>query len=163
MKKVRYFAGAVGVAPVLGLMMPAGNGEAAVTHAPAGKGKAVSLAHLQHAIPTIGGCRNPGFSDASSSRGLQEVVSGTIGGSCISRVAGLLHGRHLNLDMRTRFYSFNGTKIGDDHFNVAHFYSPQDNTIWTHTISVDAWRACIALVLASNHNSKKYGPICASI
>jgi hypothetical protein len=163
MKKVRYLAGAVGVAPVLGLMLPPGNGEAAVAHAPVGKGKAVSLAHLKLAGPDIGGCRNPGFASAYSSRGLSELVSGTLGASCISFVAGILHGRHLDLDMRTRFYSYNGRKIGGDHFNVAHYVASHDYTYWNHTTSVNAWRACIALVLAANHNSKKYGAICASI
>jgi hypothetical protein len=162
MKKVRYLAGAVGVAPVLGLMMQPGNGAAAVTHPSADKGKTVSLAHIK--ALNIGDCRNPSEDLVSSSRGFHGTVYGTLGASCISLVYGALGGRHEDLDMRTRFYSLNNKKIGGDHFNHFFSYSPIANTTtWYHTTTTDAFRACIALVLAANHNSVKHGPICGSI
>lgn len=163
MKKVRYLAGAAaGVAPVLGLTIPPGNAVAAVTHDSVVKGKTVSLAHVKTPFNT-GDCRNPSSSSAVSSRGFSEVVDGTIGASCISVVLGRLTGRHLDLDMRTRFYSLNNTKIGGDHFNVAKYSPIAGFTDWTHTTTVDAFRACVALVLSTNHASVKHGPICASI
>ena len=57
MKKVRYLIGAAGVAPALGLMMSAGNASAGITHAPTGKAKAVSLAHIKGTLPRkLGSC-----------------------------------------------------------------------------------------------------------
>ena len=165
MKKVRYLTGVVGAAPVLGLITPPGSAGAAVTHAPAANGKTVSLTHVQTRPLNVGGCRNSAsLSPRRSADGLSEFIRGTPGASCIAFVSGRLGGRHLNLDMRTRYYSYGGKKIGDDHFNPAQPYSPAFGiTSWTHTTTVDAWQACIALVLASNHNSKKYGPVCLSI
>jgi len=159
MKKVRYLAGAVGVAPVLGLMMPPGNGVAAVTHTPAGKGKAVSLAHLRATRPdNFGDCPNPRGLFITGRGGFTELVYGQSGHSCISRVSGSLRGDFPSLDMRTRFYNANGGKVGDDHFNTGHFSGR--STVWTHTTTTFARRACIALVVASPNHALIVSPIC---
>ncbi len=162
MKKVRYLAGVVGVAPALGLM-PAGTAANAATHAVAGKGKEVSLVHLKLA-PAVGGCAQPlGAGTTSSAKGLYEEISGTYKGSCISFEYGALDGTHTNLDMRTRFYNHSGVKIGGDHYTSGQYNHNLLQTSWDLKVSANARSACIALVLATNHNSVKYGPICASV
>lgn len=160
MKKVRYLAGAAGVAPVLGLMMPPGNAMATVTHSPAGQGKSVSLVHLRaSARPhNTGGCNSPASITSLTESSLFGTMHGTPGVSCISRVTASLPGGHTELDMRTRYYNFNGGKIGGDHFDTAHRL--QFATSWRHTDTVFAHKVCIALVEASPKHTWKYGDIC---
>ena len=166
MKKVRYLAGAVGVAPVLGMMMPPGNGVAAVTHTTPDKGKTVSLAHLRATRPGNFHPRN--FSDCPTPRVLftsrrgsfEELVFGQSRHSCISRVSGSLRGDFPSLDMRTRFYNANGGKVGGDHFNIGHLSPARRSTVWTHTTTTFARRACIALVVASPNHALIVSPIC---
>jgi hypothetical protein len=164
MKKVRYLAGAVGAAPVLGLMMPPGNAEAAVTHAPAGQGKMVSLAHLGAARPyNFGGCNLPEVHVSSTrSSGLGGQMNGELNHSCISHVSGILTGGHTELLMRTRFYNRGGGKIGNDHFDQPNRHSKSGLvwTSWVHTNTVDAFEVCIALVENSVSRTRKYGDVC---
>lgn len=153
MKKVRYLMGAMGAAPALGLMMPAGNATAVTSHSPANKGKTVSLASAHRR--QVGDCPPPrGHTSNGTLANLLRTVFGTIDGNCVSFVGALWDGKHTSLDMRTRFYQFGG-KVGGDHFNVGNSNTPAPGvTSWKHTISQrGASEACVALVQASaNHN-----------
>jgi hypothetical protein len=161
MKKVRYLAGVAGVAPVLGLMIPPGNAVATVKHAPADKGKTVSLAHLRIAhTDNFGNCRSSTGIGSKSSHGLTGYMFGTRSASCIDFVSAFLPGGHTELDMRTRFYNRAGTKIGGDHFDTAS--RSNTSTRWKHTTTINAWSVCIALVEASPNHTRKYGDICLS-
>jgi hypothetical protein len=162
MKKVRYLAGAAGLAPVLGLMMPPGNAAATVTHAPTYKGKTVSLPHLKVAHPrNLGDCLSSTRTSSQSPEGILGFMFGTPFHSCIGYVSAALHGGHTQLDMRTRFYNRAGTKIGGDHFNTA-YHGSSGWTSWKHTTKVNAWTVCIALVEASANHTRKYGDVCLS-
>ena len=158
MKKVRYVIGAVGVAPALGLMMPAVNAAAAVTHTAKKEGKTVSLVHSR---PDPGGVRRV-CGGGHSKHATKGIFEGFVfySGTCIHETEGILGKSQTGLSMRTRLYSTGGGK------NYSHFVPGSivggATCFFNVTNKVDH-EACEALVATNNHGDVKYGPVCETL
>jgi len=150
MKKVRYVIGAVGAAPALGLMMPAVNATAAVTHPAKNAAKTVPLA------PTCGSNKIQGIFSANGHFHGAFTYSGV---NCIHRQYASLNFAKKGLTERVRFYSGGGGLERTAYLGGKIAHSPS-NTLWSSYPNFNAHKVCEALVLNGNHNSVKYGPLC---
>lgn len=160
MKKVKYMIGALGVAPALGMLMPAGNAAAAVTHAAGKAAKTVSLAHAKTATAAAINC-----SPSNSRGGGVPSFAWSVFYSkdtCVSYDYGLLSAGQTGLYMRTRLYE-NGVQYQGP--LVEGSISPFGNiTTWSLVgIERKATKACGALVYENNTAKVAYGPVCANI
>ena len=158
MKKVRV-AGLVGLAPtVMGLALPAAaHATAAVAHSPRNGAKTVSLARggQAQASPLVA-CAYGHLKDATSTRG---YLRGQISYShrCIAGQVGYLDKRQTGLTERARFYSANGTRVGQTWHGGDILTS---STYFLSFPNIYAYKVCQALVANSNHSDVKYGPVC---
>jgi hypothetical protein len=155
MKRVRYAIGAIGVAPVLGLIIPAANAMAAVPQISKNAGKSVSLGHGERPLVNCGHNHTKFASGSGLFAGGQIGYSGT---TCIHSQWAELDKFQAGLTERVRFYSGAGAlerttwQAGHDIDNQFTFFSSVPN--------LNGRMACEALVANSNHNDVKYGPVC---
>jgi hypothetical protein len=159
MKKVRYVIGAAGVAPALGLMIPAANAATAVTHAPKNPAKTVSFDHGN--IPDIK-CGSNKIAGVFSANGHFHGAFNYSGANCIHSQWASLNFSKTGLTERTRFYSGNGTLERTTYQAGRIFHSPT-YTFWSSVPNLNAHKVCQALVLNGNHNTVKYGPLCYTV
>jgi hypothetical protein len=154
MKKVRYAIGAAGVAPALGLMIPAANAATTVTHAPKQATKTVSLAH--GTIPLLT-CHATHSKHALSAHANLDGTIWWSGALCVHEQQAFLYKHQTGLTERVRYYSgggaleYTGWQAGHLGFTSTSFSSHP--SIYAHEV-------CQALVLNTNHNTVKYGPVC---
>src|SRR6266700_1706743 len=103
MKKVRYAIGAAGMAPALGLMMPAMNATAAGAHAaPKNGAKTVSLDHGKTPLVSCGARHSKGATKGP----LHGIIN--YSGVCVHSQAAWLDKAQSGLTERIRFYSGGG-------------------------------------------------------
>ena len=159
MKKVRYAIGAAGVAPALGLMIPAANAATTVAHAPKNPAKTVSFEHGNK--PDVK-CGSNKIQGVFSANGRFHGAVNFSGVNCIHAQWASLNFAKTGLTERTRFYSGNGTLERTTYQAGRIFHSPT-YTFWSSVPNLNALRVCQALVLNSNHNTVKYGPLCYTV
>jgi hypothetical protein len=154
MKRVRYAIGALGMAPALGLMIPAAAHAAATApQAPQGAGKTVSLEQRTSPLVTCGnGHYKTTLNNANNFRGTIHYS-----GTCIRSQQAVLYFSKKGLTERTRFYSGGGT-LERTTWQAGHIF--RGFTSWYSLPNMYAHEVCEALVLNSNHNTVKYGPDC---
>jgi hypothetical protein len=148
MKKVRYAVGAVGLAPALGLAIPAANAAAttAYIHGHAGK-----------TVRPLANCGDNQHQDGYSVNGR---ISGGIYYSnnlCVYKQLVTLFHYQTGLTERTRFYS------GDGRLERTTWQAGKvapGSTRFSSFPNMYAHQVCMALVANSNHNDVEYGPIC---
>jgi hypothetical protein len=166
-KKVRYALGAVGLAPAMGMLMPAPTAAATAGHAPAGTAKTVSLQHLRG----YRGYRADGVSSSPclnrsivrgnrSTHGLLLNIGHSF--SCVHRVIGELSTGHTGLDMRTQVYSRKGLPLEFENYVKASIVN--GITQFTTDPNVNGSYVCIALVQSTHHSKivNNWGPDCVS-
>lgn len=170
MKRVRLI-GAVGAAPVLGLMMPVTAGAAP---APGSTAKAVRSAASPPASPSPNaGCAgHTGIK--GSSRNFHFEVWHTEGTSCVGGVTASLNklaGPLPGLDLRTRAYSISGStkrKWFSGYARGISFGSPDGIHTFIsyyqgiHQVRFQANQVCEAIVDAADHSNVYRGPVCVS-
>jgi hypothetical protein len=159
MKKVRYALGAVGLAPAIGLLMPAASTAAAQVHAPKAA-KKVSLVHSQdNAVPAItcGSGRQASF--ISGNGHLRELLNYSLrSGGCVHSVFGLLNRDQTGLEMRTRVYrSRGGPRVFQHYVHGDAFFT---GTSFTQVVNTAGEQVCIALVQSAHLSHVDYGPVC---
>jgi hypothetical protein len=163
MKKVRYAAGAVGFAPILGLLAPgaaAAEGTAHAVTVPSGQGKAV---RVTPATPCTG-------HDASRTHtgNFYIAVWHTPSTHCVGGVDASLKGsQRSGLRLRTRAYSFSGaTKTRWFSNSVGGNINVLPPTIsfyqGIHQIRPHREQVCEAIVYASPRANVFEGPLCVS-
>jgi hypothetical protein len=156
MKKVRVL-GLVGLAPVaVGVALPGANASAAVTHSSKVGTKTVSLIKDERAESPLASCNYGRVQYATSTHAhLSAHIS--YSHRCIRLQRAILDRDQTGLTERTRYYSGGGTR-------ELQTYTGGDllagETSWTTAPEIFAYQVCQALVLNTNHNSVKYGPIC---
>jgi hypothetical protein len=166
MKKVHYMIGVAGVAPALGLMLPAAHVAAAAAHTQ-GKaelirgsaGKSVRLPYVPadlSARPMVD-CGSSQFREAESTHGHLAGVIGFSGSLCVRFQSVTLNERLAGLTERTRFYSGAG-RLERTTWQAGSF--AVHDTIFSSYPNMYAHEVCQALVANSNHNDVKFGPIC---
>jgi hypothetical protein len=152
-KKVRYALGAAGAIPTIGLLTPAANATAAISHSPRTGAKTVSLRNTNEPLVQCG------HNHAKhTSHGLLVGGIGYSGTLCIHSQWAELDKWQTGLTERVRIYSGGGYlerttwQAGKDIDNQYTFFSSIPNS-YGHQV-------CEALVANSNHNDVKYGPVC---
>ena len=159
MKRVRYAIGAIGVAPALGLMMPAANAAATVPQAPGSAGKTVSLQHRLAAQPVpLVNCASGRRQDATSTHGYM-TASIAYSHRCINCQYVGLAKTQTGLTERTRFYSYKGA-LERTTWQEGHIHQLGGYTSFQSYPNLNGYEVCEALVANGNHNDVKYGPIC---
>lgn len=170
MKKVSLAVGAVGVAPVLGLMVPAA--AAAAVHEQAGtamtasqlRGKTVRL-HDAVAASCTG---RDSTKKLSRYHSLTVWVYHTPSNGCIGGVSGYLTAVQGGLSMRTRAYkiSTHGVKTQVySHYHNGNEESGRGTFFYQGihaTFGGVTQQVCAALVSTGNHAVVNYGPVCVS-
>lgn len=154
MKKVRYVVVAAGIAPAIGLMMPAANAVTGPAHgkkdaSTGGSAKTVSQAPLV----TCGSKQITG--------GYSSPLQGFIyhSGQCINTQVAELFKIQTGLTERVRYYSGGGYRE-DQFFLGGTLHKSEGLTSWKSAFQNYAHQVCEALVANSNHNDVKYGPVC---
>lgn len=164
LKKV-HVMGALGAAPLaMALAWPAMNAAAAVTNGAAhGSG---SAAKKVLAFRGDDPQRTP-LAVCGSSHIVRHVSAGgqfstSIGysNSCVHYQAARLGHKAANLTERVKYYSKNGAL---ERTVFVHGNTFGSSTFFSSTPNIHAHQVCQALVLTSNHNTVKYGPICTTI
>jgi len=156
MKKVRVL-GLVGLAPVaMGAVLPAVNASAAATHSPRAGTKTVSLMTDERAESPLASCKYGRVQYATSTH-THLTAHISYSHRCIDMQRAILNKDQTGLAERTRYYSAGGTRelqtyTGGNLLN--------GSTSWTTFPEIFAYQVCQALVLNTNHNSVKYGPVC---
>jgi hypothetical protein len=183
MKRIRYGAGVVGIAPALGLIVPAVHPTPAPAHQ-AKPEKTVSLRFAQPAAnPALATCGGRSTSHTAISTPAGKFSETVIysrtagGGACISSVFDLLHHRQSHLEMRTRIYSKPGGMMGipqtftHGSFVSCSFFNSVCNTQFVYNggpghglydTKTNKPQVCTALV-NSTTGDVKYGPICINL
>jgi hypothetical protein len=158
MKKVRYAAGAIGVAPALGLMLaPAAQAAPASGHPARSEVKRVSLAHTTSRTAATE-CQ---ISSGASNYKDDVVASIFFNGHCIAFQRATLTFRQSGLTERVRYYGPGGKQIHQSfvhgHFDTisGHTYTDFSKYVSVH----DVYNAWFALVANGNHNDVEYGPV----
>jgi hypothetical protein len=152
-KQVRYALGAAGVMPALGLLAPAANATAAVTHSPRSGTKTVSLLNTNEPLVNCGHNHAKHASNGPLAAGIG--YSGTV---CVHSQWAELDKFQTGLTERVRIYSGGGFLVrtawqaGKDIDNQFTLFSSIPNSY--------AHKVCEALVANGNHNDVKYGPVC---
>jgi hypothetical protein len=165
MKKVRYAAGAIGVAPALGLMLaPAAQAAPAPGHPAQNQVKRVALTQPRRNM-TAATCGSSSFHSAR--RGdLQAFVFFASGlPHCVGYQEAFLDFRQSGLTERVRYYGPGGKQIQQS-FVPGHFVTASGHTLteFNRSASVhDVYNACFALVANGNHNNVEYGPLCVGV
>jgi hypothetical protein len=159
-KKVWYALGAAGLAPAVGLAIPATTAAAAV-HPPKAKAKAVSLQHV------VGHETKPDLTCGSAFASYVhdgDLRLGVFWSSfaCIHGVQGILNHRQVKLDMRTRIYSYPGGPRVYSNYVGGYIPPTQSYTGFSKDPNVYGEQVCIALVESSHHSHVDYGPTCWS-
>jgi hypothetical protein len=149
-KKVRLAIGAigaVGAAPALGLMMPAGNAAAAAAPAPAHAGKTVAL---QDRAASSFGCA---YADSGSVNGLHAVM-GFSGGRVCGQSASIGVAKSGLLE-RVRYWS------GDDLLSTRYLHGSLGAGTFFHSSTGRSWatEVCMAVV-NENTLAVEYGVVC---
>jgi hypothetical protein len=163
-KKVRYAIGAVGVAPALGLVVPAAT--AAVTHVPrpvTGQAAAKTVS-LQHTGVDPGAVRCAGtFSNIITLASPNFTARLSVTGHCLLRVSGFINFTSSPVQphlMRTRVYSTHGARV----FSSEVKSSVSGESIrFPQSVGVKGRRACEAIFLAKHPHKVLYGPLCERI
>jgi hypothetical protein len=162
MKKVRYAAGAIGMAPALGLMLaPAAQAAPAQGHPVQNVGKRVSLTHPRREMAAAD-CGSYSF-NSKAAGGLGATVF--FSGHCVGYQEAFLDGRQSGLTERVRYYNAAGARI-DQSFWGGHFdqFSGKWYTEFNRSVSVGGvYNTCFALVANGNHSDVKYGPVCVGV
>jgi hypothetical protein len=158
MKKVRYVAGAIGVAPALGLMLaPAAQAAPAAGHTAPSAAKRVSLAPTRPAT-TATECE---LGSAHSGNGDDMNADIFASGHCVAYEEDFLAFRQSGLTERVRYYGPGGKEIHQS-FVHGHFITESGHTFTEFNTAVsvhDVYTAWFALVANGNHNDVEYGPI----
>ncbi len=166
MKKVRYAAGAIGVAPALGLMLaPAAQAAPAQGHTARSDVKRVSLTHPSAGNTATSTCTGTFNNLTTRNNGAGFGASLYHTGRCVSFQRAILNHQQAGLTERVRYYNVAGTRIFQS-FNFGHFVSTSGLRLTffsTYPYVSPANNVCFALVANSNHNDVKYGPICIGV
>ena len=151
MKKVRFAVGAIGIPAAIGLVIPAAQAETNGSHSPRNAGKSVSLGIRGDPLVTCG------VSNVRSTAkgGLYGFIQ--FQGYCVHRQSAIFFKRQTGLTERIRYYSGGGYKEFS-RFIGGHLGSA--STAWWSSPNTTAAKVCEAIVLNSNHNDVKYGPVC---
>jgi hypothetical protein len=154
MKKVRLAIGAVGAigaAPALGLMMPAGNAAAAAAHTPASSGKTVVLQD-----------RNAPDFTCTDARKLSAYAHGmygayySSGGYTACAQSASIGIEKTGLAERVRYW-FEGILVGTHYVTPGYFLA--GHTIFSSDNTHSATSVCEALVNEGTL-AVEYGPVC---
>jgi hypothetical protein len=154
MKKVRYAVAAAGMAPAIGLMMPAANAVAASAHANKDAATDTSAKTVSNAPLVSCGSRQITGGYASP---LQGFIYHS--GQCINTQVAELFKIQTGLTERVRYYSGGGYRE-DQFFLAGTIHKSEGLTSWKSAFQNYAHQVCEALVGNSNHNDVKYGPVC---
>ena len=164
MKKVRYAIGvAAGVVPVLGLMTPVANAEAAVTHTQQPGAKTVSLRHSGMApdTTTCTGTASRSLTGASSHS--FHNVAATVDGNCVLDTYGSIHLSNSPEpvhSMRTQVFSAHGARVFSGRVHSG--YS-SGRVYFTQKVGVKGHKVCETEFLAAHPNHAIAGPVCETI
>ena len=150
MKKVRYALGALGVAPALGLLVPAANAATAQAHAPKQPVKTVSLRNDAALIV----CGNTTTHTASANRLHGRI---TYEGRCVHFQSAYITHSQNSLTERVRFYNSKGTRIAQT--RIGGHQGGGRTTFKSSPNVTDAFKVCEALVF-NNTSSVQFGPVC---
>jgi hypothetical protein len=164
MKKVRYAAGAIGAAPVFGLMLaPAAQAAPAPGHLARTDANRVSLASIRDRnAPAVAVCQ---ISSPHSNYGADLQATVFAEGHCVAYQEVFLDFRQSGLTERARYYGPAGGRIQQS-FVHGHFIVTSGKTYTEFNTSVsvhDVYNACFALVANGNHSDVEYGPICVGV
>jgi hypothetical protein len=154
MKKVHYVLAAAGMAPALGLMMPAANAATGPAHTPkdAATGKPVKTVSTSPLVACgsrqiTGGYASP----------LQAFIYHS--GLCINTQVAELFRIQTGLTERVRYYSGGGYREAS-YYRGGTIHRSEGLTSFRSVFDNYATNVCEALVANSNHNNVKYGPVC---
>jgi hypothetical protein len=161
MKKV-HVLGVVGVAPIvagLGMAIPAANASTTAGHGPRDGVKTVSLRHRD--APQAAPLNNCGAALEQEATSTHGHLRGLIHYShrCINQQYVSLKETQTGLTERARFYSYDGTRELQT-WNAGGIHIIGGYTSFGSYPNVNAYEVCEAIVLNSNHNDVKYGPVC---
>jgi hypothetical protein len=157
-KKVRFAIGAAGLAPAIGLLMPAANAAATTAHTPKKAVKKVSVQHINGRVrPDACGTEH----HVSVQGRLRELVDySTGGGGCINSVHGILSLDRTGLEMRTRVYTVaGGSRVFQNYVHGNAFFT---GTSFNTAVNKHGSQVCIALVQSTHHSKVNFGPVCVS-
>jgi hypothetical protein len=161
MKKVRYAIGVLGVAPALGLMMPAANAGATVTHAQGKPVRTASPGRKTMAVAPLHTCHSGTFTYNSSDRyGAEFSVGVDHYGHCVGYQYARLYKEQTGLTERFRCYNSKGTRI---------FSGRQPGviesgvTFFSSSPNVNGAYSCWTALVKNGTSSVQYGPLPVSI
>jgi hypothetical protein len=165
MKKVRYAAGAIGMAPALGLMLaPAAQATPTQGHTAQKEVKRVSLMHTNGGNAVTSTCTGS-FNGYTFRNGNGFGADLNHTGHCVSYQQTALYHLQSKLTERVRYYNAAGARIYES-FNFGHFYNHsgvRETLFSTYPYVSGAYNVCFALVANSNRNDVKYGPLCIGV
>jgi hypothetical protein len=165
-KKVRYALGAIGIAPVIGMVMPVPTATAA-TRVPVKTAKRVSLLDARgRTVPDLT-CHSPHVTSPHRSiHGLRIQVGYSNGDSgCIAQVHGEISTAKTGLEMRTRVYSVPGGSQVFQNYVHGDASILGGYTAFSTKPNVHGEQVCIALVESKHHSVivDSYGPVCQTV
>jgi hypothetical protein len=151
MKKVRCAIAAAGMAPALGLIMPAANAATLSTHAP----KAAKPAKTVSNAPLVS-CGSKQITG-----GIKSPLQGYIyhSGLCVNTQVAELFKIQTGLTERVRYYSGSGYREASYYLGGT-LHKSEGLTSWKSAFNNYAATVCEALVANGNHNDVEYGPVC---
>jgi hypothetical protein len=163
-KKVRFAVGvAAGVVPVLGLMTPVANAEAAVTHAQQPGGKTVSLRHSGMAPDTRECTGTASKSVTGPSSHSLHSVGVNVDGNCVLAAFGSIYQSNSpqpSHSMRTQVFSAHGARVFSG--RVRSDYS-SGRVFFTQKVGVKGHKVCETEFLTAHPHHAIAGPVCESI
>jgi len=157
MKRVRLALGAAGVAPALGLMVPAT--AAAVAHTPAGTAKTVSLAHSMMQMKAA--CRgNTATGDIGELWDIMVFHRPSTG--CIGGMSGAYVDELSGLEMRTRAYVISGGTATRVFSNYITGHIGPGTTFYQgiHTVYGGPTQQVCGALVSEAHHAVLSGPLC---
>jgi hypothetical protein len=165
MKKVRYAAGAIGMAPALGLMLaPAAQAAPGPGHPVQNQVKRVALMQpRREAAAAV--CGSSSFRSAMRGDLQAFVFFASDLPHCVGYQEFWLDFRQSGLTERVRYYGPGGKRIAQS-FLHGHFVTASGHTVteFNSTASVhDVYNTCFAAVANGNHNDVEYGPLCVGV
>jgi hypothetical protein len=162
MKKVRYAAGAAGIIPTVGLMLPSA-AMAATQAAPA----TVASAGNAKVVRAAAACTGRSVIHDHTGNFYIEVWH-TSSTACVGGVnASLRNTSRTGLVLRTRAYSYSGNRKAQWLSSIAGgTIAPRAKEITyyqgIHQVRPHPEQVCAAIVYASDHNRLYAGPLCVS-